>query len=172
MTVVVMIKNDCNAALGNTKAPTGDVRSGPWSLHRRRLACDEGANDSSDDACAEFHPTVVIVVAVIARVAVVTVARGHGARRGHVVCRTDLVVMVHRSLRLVLVVDRRRLVGLNGLAGFVAHRLDHRRLALGRGTVPMLRRRHRAAAERHARQTRNHHLLDHLLHNAPFLSVA
>ena len=101
---------------------------------------------------------------------VVTVARGHRTRRGHAVRRTDLVMAVRRSLRLM--VGRRGLVGLDGLAGLVTHRLDHRGLAPGRGTVSVLRRRQRAAAERHARQTRNHHLLDHLLHNAPCLSVA
>ena len=95
---------------------------------------------------------------------VVTVARGHWTRRGHAVRRTDLVMAVRRSLRLM--------VGSDGLAGLVTHRLDHRGLAPGRGTVSVLRRRQRAAAERHARQTRNHHLLDHLLHNAPCLSVA
>ena len=109
-------------------------RSGFCSLHRHSLSCDQSSDDSADDACAELDPTVVIVVAVGALVAVVAVARGHGARRGHVVHRADLVVMVRRSLRLVLVVDRRRLVcldglvGLNGLAGLVTRRLDHRGL--------------------------------------------
>ena len=39
------------------------------------LTCDEGSDDSADDACAEFDPAVVVVVAVVALVAVVAVAR-------------------------------------------------------------------------------------------------
>ena len=56
MTVVVTIKNDCNAALGNTKAPIGDLRPGPCSLHWHLLACNEGSDNAPDDACAEFDP--------------------------------------------------------------------------------------------------------------------
>ena len=112
----------------------------------------------------------MVVVAIVAVMATVAMTRGRRTGRGHVVFRTHRVVAGGRGLRLV--VGRRGLVGLDGLAGFVMHCLDHRRLALGRGTISVLRRRHRAAAERHARETRDHHLLDHLLHNAPFLSVA
>lgn len=145
----------------------------PFSFGCLGLACDQSADNAADDTCAEFDPAVVIVVAVVALVAVVTVARGSRATSGLVASDVMLRSRVaRRSLRLLLVVDRRRLAGLDGLVGFVTRRLDHRGLALGRRTVPVLRRRHRAAAERQARQTRDHHLLDHLLHNAPHLSLS
>ena len=47
----------------------------PFRLCVCGLACNEGSDDSADDACAEFDPAVVVVVAVMALVAVVAVAR-------------------------------------------------------------------------------------------------
>lgn len=57
----------------------------PFSFGCLGLACDQSADNAADDACAEFDPTVVIVVAVGALVAVMTVARGNRATSGLVV---------------------------------------------------------------------------------------
>ena len=53
----------------------------PFRLCVCGLTCDEGSDDSADDACAEFDPAVVVVVAVMALVTVVAVARRHRTYR-------------------------------------------------------------------------------------------
>ena len=158
----------------------------PFSFGCFGLACDQSADNAADDACAEFDPTVVIVVAVIALVAMVTMARGLGATSGLVLSS------VHRDGRTVrdgqrrgaAVHDRlrRRLVlGNLGRGLGLAHRSGHRGLLsvlnhpLGFGRAARLRALgcgHGRTAHRQARETRDHHLLDHLFHNAPQLSVS
>ena len=162
----------------------------PFSFGCFGLACDQSADNAADDACAEFDPTVVIVVAVIALVAVMTVARGNRATSGLVV--SDVMLrgpgvqdglcrgtVSHDGLRCGLLVHN---LG-SGLG--LAHRSGHRGLLrglrslldhpLGFGRAARLRALgcgHGRTAHRQARETRDHHLLDHLFHNAPQLSVS
>lgn len=162
----------------------------PFSFGCLGLACDQSADNAADDTCAEFDPTVVIVVAVGALVAVMTVARGNRATSGLVV--SDVMLrglgvqdglcrgtVSHDGLRCGLLVHN---LG-SGLG--LAHRCGHRGLLrglrslldhpLGFGRAARLRALgcgHGRTAHRQARETRDHHLLDHLLHNAPHLSVS
>ena len=125
------------------------------------LACNDRAEDATDDACAELDPAVVVVVAVMAIVTVVTMARCHRTRRRQAVRRMDVVrrgmMCRHRT--------GNRLVW-RGLW----HRLGdlgHRRLALGHRTSVVRRCRESRATQRDTGDTGHHHFLNHVVHITP-----
>ena len=141
------------------------------------LACNDRAEDATEDARTELDPAVVVVVAVMAIVTVVTMARCHRTRRQMVhrmdVARRGMMRWHRTGNRLVRRGFRHRLrddVVLHRLGHGLRHRfrdLDHRRLALGHRAIVVRRRRESRAAQRNTGDTGHHHFLNHVVHITP-----